>query len=82
MAAALGTNTRYISAAINAKGTSFVDFINGYRIRYAMDRLRSNRPLTLADVADESGFTSDVSFFRNFKKVTGLTPTQWLNTDK
>lgn len=79
VAAALGTNTRYVSAAINAKGTSFVDFVNGYRIRYAMELLRSQRQPTIADVADESGFTSDVSFFRNFKKVTGLTPTQWLN---
>lgn len=29
VASALGTNTRYVSAAINAQGTSFVEFVNG-----------------------------------------------------
>ena len=29
------------------------------------------------DVADQSGFSSRTTFFRNFKAVTGMTPQEW-----
>ena len=79
VASTLGTNTRYVSAAINAQKTSFVDFVNGYRVRYAMELLRNGK-ISLGEIADESGFASEVSFFRNFKKVTGKSPSAWLQT--
>jgi len=31
------------------------------------------------DVADESGFSSRTTFFRNFKALTGVTPQEWKN---
>ena len=39
-----------------------------------------DRPgMPLSAVATESGFSSESTFFRNFKALTGKTPLQWLS---
>lgn len=78
LALMLGTNSTYISACINSQlGQSFNSFVTGYRIRYATHLMENNPDMVLTDVSEESGFTSERSFFRNFKTVTGLTPSEW-----
>lgn len=78
LAAVLGTNVTYISACINTQfGKSFPDFIAEYRIRHAQQLMKRHRGMNLADVADESGFANEQSFFRSFKAATGLTPQEW-----
>ncbi|MBR5736028.1 MAG: helix-turn-helix domain-containing protein [Bacteroidales bacterium] len=75
----LGTNVRYLSDCINRKaGCSFVDYVNGYRIRYAQRLLCDNPGMRLSEISEESGFSSEVTFFRNFKARTGQTPSEWL----
>ena len=77
----LGTNSQYISYCINRKtGGSFTDFVNDYRIRYAQKVLKENPDIKMLDLAERAGFSSDVSFFRNFKLRTDLTPSQWLDS--
>ena len=79
LATALGTNTKYISSCINAgAGCSFLDFLNGYRIRYAQKKMQENAAVRLSDIADAAGFTSESAFYRNFKRVTGMTPAEWM----
>lgn len=42
--------------------------------------LMQDRPgMPLSAVATESGFSSESTFFRNFKALTGKTPLQWLS---
>lgn len=78
LATKLGTNTTYVSACINGQaGQSFSDFIAGYRIRYACDLLRKHPDMRLSEVAEQSGFTGERSFFRSFKAITGQTPSEW-----
>lgn len=78
LAERLGTNTTYISATINGQtGKSFPDFVTGYRIQYARDLMFSHPEMRLSDVSEECGFTSERSFFRNFKASTGQTPSEW-----
>jgi len=74
----LGTNTTYISACINGQcGVSFTEFVTGYRVRYAQ-KLMTERPQTLlSHIGEEAGFASEKSFYRSFKAVTGLTPSEW-----
>ncbi len=84
VAESLDTNRTYISACINRQtGMSFSDYVNGFRIRYAQELMRGKgADLTLTQIGIQSGFSGDTSFFRNFKKVTGQTPSEWLSSQK
>ena len=81
VAGMLDTNRTYVSACINRQaGMSFSDYVNGFRVHHAQALLlRKDSPLTLAQIGIRSGFSGDTSFFRNFKKVTGQTPSEWLS---
>lgn len=58
---------------------NFYDYINGYRTRYACNLLKKekNKHLNLEELAMLSGFNSRVSFNRNFKNITGYTPSRY-----
>ena len=78
VAAALATNKTYVSTMINnISGQSFSDLINGHRVRHAQALMREHPEMPLADVADESGFSSPTTFRRNFKALTGVNPSEW-----
>jgi AraC-like DNA-binding protein len=57
--------------------TSFRHLINTYRINAAKDCLIYDPHATVLDIAYQVGFNSKASFNRAFKKLTGLTPTQF-----
>ena len=79
LATTLGTNTKYISSCINTgAGCSFLDYVNGYRVRFAQKKLQETPQMRLSDIADAAGFASESAFYRNFKAVTGQTPADWL----
>jgi len=83
LARAVHSNSRYISDCINRKaGCSYIDYVNDYRIRYAQQLLYENPDMRLSEISDESGFSSEVTFYRNFKARTGQTPSEWLNAQK
>ena len=78
LAQELGTNTTYITATVNSQtGKSFSELVASYRVAYAQNLMREHPDMLLTVVAEESGFSSEKSFFRTFKAATGLTPTQW-----
>lgn len=79
LAETVGSNRTYVSACINhLAGQSFSDFVNKWRIEYAMELMRSDAGLTITEVADRAGFTDRTTFYRSFKKMTGKGPTEWL----
>lgn len=79
VAAALGTNTRYVSDSIkNCEGVSFAQFVNAYRIAHAKQLLSNNPDKKVAEIWGSSGFATETSFFRTFKSFTGMTPREWL----
>ena len=57
---------------------SFAQFINEYRIEHAKRLLQEQPEKKLTQVAIESGFANETSFFRTFKSITGTTPREWL----
>ncbi len=78
IAAALGTSRTTISNCINSqRGCSFPQFVNTYRVAHAQELLRNQPDLKIADVSVSSGFSSEASFYRIFKSITGTTPTDW-----
>lgn len=75
----LGSNRTYVSSYINTTyNCSFSDYMNRLRVEYA-ERLLASAPhnTKLSQIAKESGFASEASFYRNFKKFAGATPTDW-----
>lgn len=60
---------------------SFNDYVNDYRVREFKRKASgsTNSQLTLSALAEECGFGSHASFFRTFKKMTGITPNEFLH---
>ncbi|MFY0687201.1 MAG: AraC family transcriptional regulator [Cyclobacteriaceae bacterium] len=58
---------------------NFYLFINNYRVRHVKTLMKedSNQQYTLLALALDSGFTSKSSFNMIFKKITGLTPSEY-----
>ncbi|MBO4753232.1 MAG: helix-turn-helix domain-containing protein [Bacteroidales bacterium] len=61
-----------------SEGSSFAQYVNKYRVEYAKRLLLEQPEKKLTNVAIESGFANETSFFRTFKSITGTTPREWL----
>ena len=82
VADALNTNRNLISSCINSQqGCSFSQFVNGYRVEHAKELIRRKPDMKISEVWMQSGFSTETSFFRTFKAVTGMTPTEWKSTN-
>lgn len=82
LARLLGTNSKYLSTAVNeVYGNSISHFINRYRIEEAKHIIKSNYlqkiDKNLNEIWDSCGFNSNVHFYRTFKAITGLTPAEY-----
>lgn len=78
MAEVLGTNRTYVSNALNkVAGISFYGYIDSYRIKEAT-RVLSDPELaptvSLKQLADDVGYNNIQTFFKAFKRETGVTP--------
>lgn len=61
---------------------NFNDFVNGYRVEAFKNMLKEDKQkqLSLLGIAQECGFNSKATFNRVFKKLTNLSPTEYLKT--
>lgn len=59
---------------------NFYDYINSWRVDEFIHLVNKpdNRNYTLLSIAFECGFNSKSSFNRNFRKITGLSPSEYL----
>jgi len=80
LAGRLNESPRLVSALIN-NGTnqSFFDFVNTYRINHfkTIVQASDDKQITILEVMYASGFNSKSSFNTAFKKINGVTPSQW-----
>jgi len=76
----LATNQKYISQAINMfSETGFSGMMNRYRVNEARRLILEGKPDTsLHDIALQAGFTNRISFYRQFKDITGISPSEFL----
>lgn len=82
IAKVLGTNRNVISNCINSqRDCSFPQFVNAYRVAHAQELMSTQPDLKIAEVCMAAGFSSEASFYRIFKSVTGKTPTDWRNNN-
>ncbi|MCR5719844.1 MAG: AraC family transcriptional regulator [Lachnospiraceae bacterium] len=56
--------------------TTILEYHNSMRITYAKELLRST-PLNISEIADKLGYNSIHYFSRQFKKQTGMSPTEY-----
>ncbi|KNC66988.1 helix-turn-helix domain-containing protein [Pseudoalteromonas ardens] len=74
---ASGISPNYLSQALNETlRMNFFDFVNHWRIKASKSRLLSSDESVL-NIALEVGFNARSSFYKAFKKETGMTPGQF-----
>ncbi|MBQ0033836.1 MAG: helix-turn-helix transcriptional regulator [Bacteroidales bacterium] len=80
MAHDLASNRTYLSDLIHQQyGLSFSDFINYLRIEEAKRILaETNDELLIKDLYVRLGYNSPTSFYRNFKRLTGMCTTDYI----
>ncbi|WP_159519732.1 two-component regulator propeller domain-containing protein [Sunxiuqinia indica] len=81
----LNIPTHHISQALNqVLDQGFSDFLNKYRVREVRYLLENDaqKNLTLMAIARQCGFNSKTSFYRVFKKFTGKTPIDYIDSLK
>jgi AraC-like DNA-binding protein len=76
----LNIPSHHLSRVINEQfGTNFFDFINRYRIDEVKIRIGNPKyeNLSLLGIAFDCGFNTKSAFNRVFKKMTGITPSEY-----
>lgn len=76
----LAMSTHNLSEILNTRiKQNFYDFINSYRIEEVKQRLAQgeSEKFSLIAIAFDSGFNSKTAFNTVFRKITGLTPSQY-----
>lgn len=69
----------FCAAFPQLSGLPLRQYIAQKRITEAQMLIRSQRELSLAQVAALVGYQDDTTFYRNFLKITGVTPSQYRN---
>ncbi|QDH35051.1 helix-turn-helix domain-containing protein [Porphyrobacter sp. YT40] len=78
LARRLGTNTGYLSRALNeGLGMNFATFVGRLRCETVADAIAAGRSDDLLDLALEAGFSSKASFNRAFRAEYGCTPSTY-----
>ena len=77
LAREVGASRTVLGERFNAVlGKPPIEYLTGWRIQLAADRLRNGRD-AIARIAVDSGYELEAAFNRAFKRVTGLTPGRW-----
>ncbi len=83
VAGRLNVSKRMLSACINTCfGQNFNSWINSLRIAYAKRLIESHPELYLQEVAEQSGFADNAMMSREFKRLTGESPSAYRSNGK
>lgn len=77
----LKTNRTYLSKIINLNyNCTFSEFVNMRRIEHALSIIhdRKSKGLSLKEISAECGYANQASFIRNFSKIMGKTPSEYI----
>ncbi len=77
------SNKSYISKSIGMfTGRNFRQFVNYYRIAYAVRQFRKNPNLNVSQLSTTSGFNSAVSFNMVFRHFMAENPSEWCRKER
>jgi len=72
-----GSSRTVLAERFNALlGKPPIEYVTGWRIQLAAERLRGGQE-SIASIAADVGYESEAAFNRAFKRVTGVTPGRW-----
>ena len=81
----IGTNRLYLSQYFSSQGTTYNTYINGLRIQHFINKYHeaatAHQPITAQKLAHQSGFRNYNTFGVAFKKIMGMTATEWMRND-
>ena len=82
LADAIETNRNYLSCYFEEQGTTYNNYINRLRIDHFISLYREateeNRSIAALRLAEQSGYHSYNTFSAAFKRITGLSVTDWM----
>ena len=82
LADAIETNRNYLSTYFEEQGTTYNNYINRLRIDHFIHLYREateeNRSIAALRLAERSGYHSYNTFSAAFKRITGLSVTDWM----
>ena len=82
LAQMIGTNRLYLSQYFSSQQTTYNAYINGLRIQHFVklyhEAATTHQPITAQQLAHQSGFRSYNTFSVAFKKIMGMTTTEWM----
>lgn len=85
LAIAVGTNRTYLSGYFAQQGITYNTYINclriGHFIRLYHENTDSSWPVTAIQLAQQSGFYSYSTFSAAFKKLIGVTVSEWMKSE-
>lgn len=77
LAKTIHTNRSYLSKSINTYGRcNFSQWINNFRVEYILEQIPTRDDLD--KLVNEAGFDSTDTFYRNFRRYTGLPPAKYI----
>ena len=82
LSAMIDTNQTYLSNVVNRYfECNLKGLLNRYRVEYAKELLRADCN-TLENLPKKCGFASKSPFYTAFKKITGMTPIQYMTRSR
>ena len=83
MSELLESNRTYVGEAFkrNARMT-FIEYLTKRRIGYVIDALQANHNADIRELLNYVGYRQRSTAWRNFQKITGMTPTEFVDNLK
>lgn len=82
LAEKVGTTVHVLSQVINSGlGKSFFEMTAEYRVEEAKSLLIRQKNIKVEEIAEQVGYNSKSSFNTAFKKITGVTPSEFRNAN-
>jgi AraC-like DNA-binding protein len=82
LAQTIGTNRLYLSQHFSSHGMTYNAYINGLRIQHFIklyhEAVATHQPMSVRQMAHQSGFRSYSTFNAAFKQSMGMTATEWM----
>jgi AraC-like DNA-binding protein len=86
LAQTIGTNRLYLSQHFSTQGTTYNAYINGLRIQHFInlyhEAVATHQPVSAQQLAYQSGFRNYNTFISAFKRIMGMTATEWMKLVK